>query len=335
MSDLNWGIIGCGKIAEVFSNGLKETTKNRCFAVASRSICKAVEFAKKQGAAKAYGSYDELIHDTEVDIVYIATPHPSHAELAINALNAGKHVLCEKPLALSSTEVKSMVEAAQNNGRFLMEAFMYRCHPQTEILIELVKAGEVGDLRIINCSFGFSVGKSINLSDRLFNKELGGGAIWDVGCYPVSMSRLIAGATKGQPFLNPTKVNGSVHFGANSMVDEWAVATLSFEGDLYSQISTSNRVSLKNGLSLFCTEGVIEVKNPWVCDREKPSPCQISVKPSKGNGRLIEFTPSKTTFAIEAEKVYEAIVSGRLESIQMGWNDSIGNIAVLESWIAS
>ena len=153
-----------------------------------------------------------MLADPDIDAIYIATPHPFHAEWAIKAAEAGKHVLCEKPMALTAFEADAMIHAARKAGTFLGEAFMYRLHPQTERLVELVRTGAIGEVRMIKSSFGFAM-PGFQPEHRLFANDLAGGGILDVGGYPVSMARLIAGAAAGKPFAEPDKVAGTAHLG--------------------------------------------------------------------------------------------------------------------------
>ncbi len=158
--------------------------------------------------ARILDGYDALLRDPDVDAIYIATPHPSHAEWAIKAAEAGKHVLCEKPMGLTAFEADAMIHAARKAGTFLGEAFMYRLHPQTLKLVELVKSGAIGEVRMIKSSFGFAM-PGFMPEHRLYANDLAGGGILDVGGYPVSMARLIAGAAAGKPFVEPDKVVGA------------------------------------------------------------------------------------------------------------------------------
>ncbi len=197
----------------------------------------------------------------EVDAVYIAIPHPGHAEWAIKAAEAGKHVLCEKPLALTAFEADAMIHAARKAGTFLGEAFMYRLHPQTLKLVELIKSGVIGEVRMIKSSFGFAM-PGFMPEHRLYANDLAGGGILDVGGYPVSMARLIAGAAAGKPFAEPDKVAGAAHLG-QSGVDEWASALLHFPGGIVAEVSCSISLNQDNVLRILGTKGRIEVPDFW------------------------------------------------------------------------
>ena len=231
-----WGIIGPGTIARAFAAALPHSETGRLSAIASRN-------PGQPGLAEAFpgililDGYAAMLADREIEAIYIATPHPGHAEWAIRAAEAGKHVLCEKPIAVSRYEAEAMFNAAKKAGTFLGEAFMYRLHPQTAKLVELVHSGIVGEVRLIKASFGFLMAKP-DPNHRLLANDTAGGAILDICGYPVSMARLIAGAAAGKPFLDPTKVVGAAHLGATG-ADEWASAVLQFPNEIVAEVSGS------------------------------------------------------------------------------------------------
>jgi len=180
---LKWGIIGAGSIAKVFANGLRFAKSGELEAIASRTPGKADTLADIFDVAKRYDSYEALLADEAIDAVYVSTIHPAHLEPVVMAAEAGKHILVEKPIAMNAAEARTMV--------FLMEAFMYRCHPQIAKMVELIQSGAIGDVLLIRSEFGFHA--PFNATSRTYSNELGGGGIMDVGCYPASMVRLIAG----------------------------------------------------------------------------------------------------------------------------------------------
>ena len=210
-ASVRWGIIGPGTIARTFADGIAHSATGKLIAIASRNPGKP-ELAAHFPGARIVSGYEALLNDPEIDAVYIATPHTGHAEWAIKTIRAGKHVLVEKPIALSAYDADAIFHEARKAGVFAGEAFMYRVHPQTAKLIELVKSGIIGDIRIIRSSFGFNMG-SVKPEHRLFANDTAGGGILDVGCYPVSMARLIAGSVEGKPFLEPDFVSGAGHLG--------------------------------------------------------------------------------------------------------------------------
>ncbi|MEO7222181.1 MAG: Gfo/Idh/MocA family oxidoreductase, partial [Devosia sp.] len=259
-SPIRWGIIGAGGIAKAFLLGLNGTDSGKLVAIGSRNPAKASLKTDFPGA-RIHDGYQALLDDPEVDAVYIATPHPGHAEWAIKAAEAGKHALIEKPMGLTAFEAEAMFDAARKHGTFMGEAFMYRLHPQTQLLIDIVKSGAIGDVRMIKTSFGFAMPKFMP-EHRLYANELAGGGILDVGCYVASISRLIAGAAAGKPFLDPVKTLGVAHLGLEG-TDEWASAVLKFPNEIIAEISCSVSVQQENVLRIFGTLGRIEVKDFW------------------------------------------------------------------------
>ena len=189
---LRWGIIGPGSIAKAFRGGVANSRHGKLVAIATRDPNRA-GLAEEYAGVRIHTGYDAILADPEVDAVYIATPHPGHAQWAIRAAEAGKHVLVEKPFALSAFEADAVFHAHRKAGTFAGEAFMYRLHPMTQRLGELIASGTIGDVRMIQTSFGFQM-PGFMPEHRLFANDLAGGGILDVGGYPVSMSRFIAGA---------------------------------------------------------------------------------------------------------------------------------------------
>ena len=191
---IKWGIIGCGKIAHKFVSDLALIDEAVLTAVASRSYEKADEFAQKHKAKKAYGSYDELFLDPEIDIVYIATPHHLHAELSIKAMENNKHVLCEKPLSINHKEAKLIIEASRRTKRFFMEALWTRFNPSFVEVKKRIDDGDIGEIKYINADFAFR--SDFSIDDRTTNINLGGGAILDIGIYPAFLTYALLGIPK-------------------------------------------------------------------------------------------------------------------------------------------
>jgi predicted dehydrogenase/aryl-alcohol dehydrogenase-like predicted oxidoreductase len=331
MTGLGWGIVGAGRIAGVFARQLADSDAGSCVAVGSRAQAKADEFGARNGVPECYGSYEALFDDPQVDVVYVATPHPFHAESAIRALEAGKHVLCEKPITLNFAQAEAVVEAARIHGRFLMEAFMYRCHPQTARLVELIGSGAIGDVQVIQATHSYRT--AFQARSRLFSPELGGGGILDVGGYPISMSRLVAGAVAGLPFAEPVDVAGYGRLGPTG-VDEYAVGVLRFDGDVVAQVASGIRTSQGGPMvRVSGSEGEVLVPEPWTCgDRDnKPARSTIVLR-SPGRVEEIAIEPARGRYAFEAEHVARCIGDGLLESPLMSWSDSLGNMSSLDRW---
>ncbi len=332
-TSIRWGIIGPGRIAQTFADGIAHSRSGKLVAIASRN-------PEKPGlgdgfpGARIVNGYEALLADKDIDAVYIATPHTGHAEWAIKAIRAGKHVLVEKPIALSAFDAEAIYYEARKAGVFAGEAFMYRVHPQTAKLIELVKSGAIGDLRIIRTSFGFNLGK-VNPEHRLFANDMAGGGILDVGGYPVSMARLIAGAVEGKPFLDPDKVSGVGHLGQTG-VDEWASAVLKFPNDIIAEVSCSIMANQDNTLRIIGSDGRIEVKDFWFASGHKGGIGKIDV--IKGSEtQTIEVKEDRWLYSFEVDAAGDAIRAGQKEFAYPGisWADSIGNLKVLDQWRAS
>ncbi|HSD06691.1 Gfo/Idh/MocA family oxidoreductase [Flavobacterium sp.] len=191
---IKWGIVGLGNIAQQFASELQLIESAEIYAVASRNIDKAQDFANEFKCPKAYGSYDELFQDTEVDILYIATPHDSHAELTIKALENNKNVLCEKPLALHYKDVEQMVATAKKQNKFFMEAFWTRFNPSMQETLEHIRNGAIGEVKYVNADFSIKFENPDNT--RMTDMKLGGGALMDIGVYPLFLAYLILGIPK-------------------------------------------------------------------------------------------------------------------------------------------
>lgn len=330
---IRWGIIGPGTIARTFADGIAHSRTGKLVAIATRNPEKP-GLADNFPGARIVKGYDALVGDSEIDAVYIAVPHTGHAEWGIKAIRAGKHVLVEKPIALTAYDADAIYHEAKKAGVFAGEAFMYRVHPQTAKIVELVKSGTIGALRIIRTSFGFNMG-TFRPEHRLFANETAGGGILDVGGYPVSMARLIAGAAEGKPFLEPEKVAGVGHLG-QSGVDEWASAVLQFPGGVIAEVSCSIMANQDNTLRIIGSEGRIEVKDFWFASGHKGGVGKIEL--FKGNEQqTIEVKEDRWLYSFEVDAAGDAIRAGQQEftSPGMGWADSVGNLRVLDQWRAS
>ncbi len=328
---IKWGILGAGAIGSTFAKNLKSSRTGELHAVASRSIDKANKFGDEFGAPVRHGSYEALLADPSVDAVYVCTPHTFHAEWAIKSANAGKHILVEKPFALNQWEATAILEAATLNKVFAMEAFMYRCHPQTAKLVEIIKSGVIGEVRLIQATFGFQAG--FNAESRLYNNDLAGGGIMDVGCYPVSMSRLIAGAATGQPFADPIEVKGVAAL-AETGVDLYAVASLKFPGQIVASLSTGVGLNQENVVRIFGSEGNILLPNPWTANRTAADTGKITIRRNGKDPEELTQEASNTSFGLEADHFAAAVFAKQqqAQSPAMTWGDTMGQLHTLDRW---
>jgi predicted dehydrogenase len=329
MTDLRWGILGTGRIAGIFSRGIRASQTGQLAAVGSRAQATADRFAREYGVARAHGSYEALLADREVQAVYVATPHPQHAEWTIRAAQAGKHVLCEKPLTLNHAQAVTVVGAARAAGVLLMEAFMYRCHPQTARVVELVKSGVLGRVGLVQATFGFQ--REFNPDVRLWNRALGGGGILDVGCYPVSFARLIAGAANGQPFADPVSVTGTGFLHPQTGVDVYAAGTLRFANGMVAQVACGIGLVQDSSVRIYGSEGWLHVPVPWISNRDGGTSSIFLHRPGAAAPEEIAIT-APPLYALEADAFAAALAAGQRDVPQMTMADTLGNMTALDQW---
>lgn len=329
---VGWGILGTGAIAQTFAAGIAGCDTGRLVAIGSRGAQAAARFAASRPDIHHYDEYAGVLADPDVDVVYIALPHALHAEWAVRAAEAGKHILCEKPLALNHAQAEAVVGAARRHGVFLMEAYMYRCHPQTARIVELVRAKAIGELRLIEASFSFD-GRS-RAGGRLFTRELGGGAILDVGGYCTSMVRLLAGAAQQQQgAVEPLSIQATGHIGDRSGVDEYAAALLTFPGDICAQLWTGITVARDNSLRIYGSEGTITVPEPWTPAIAGGTTRIVVRRYGTDEDDVIEIASERGLYALEADAV-AAHLTAR-EAPMMPWSDTLGNMLTLDRWHAA
>lgn len=248
---IKWGIVGLGNIAAQFAADLLLVENAVLTAVASRDISKAEQFAEKFGALRMYNSYDLIFQDKEVDIIYIATPHNSHAALSIKALENGKHVLCEKPMSLSYNDAERMIEASKKNNRFFMEAFWTRFIPSIQDIVQKVNSGILGEVNYIKADFAFHGSETEN--KRLFDKELGGGALFDIGVYPLFLSYILLGNPK-EIIARAIKHKNDIDL-QTSMILQYESA----QSVLHASIASESDMKA----SVSGSKGRIELNSPW------------------------------------------------------------------------
>ena len=308
---LKWGILGLGKIAHHFCNDLLLVEGNELYAVGSRSLAKANEFGRIYGAIKSYGSYKDLVGDPDIDIIYVATPHDSHLEFAKLAMDAGKHVLCEKPLAVNSEQVSQLIQSAQENEVFLMEALWTRFNPVIEKVIAEVKSGAIGIPTYLNSTFSFY--SDIDPSSRLFDPNLAGGSILDVGLYPVFLCYTLFGMPQSIAATGILSEEG---------VDLQMTALLDYGGgsaQLMSGLQTDCEMTSK----IFGTEGQLIIDRRW----HEAQSYQINKvdknvtykHPTIGRG-----------YTYEIMECMKCIENNQLESDKWSHQDSLNLIAILD-----
>ncbi|NLS07340.1 Gfo/Idh/MocA family oxidoreductase [Rhizobium sp. P32RR-XVIII] len=324
---LGWGILGTGAIAKQFADAVARSNSGVLTAIASRNP--AADAGDVFHGARVHKGYEALLSDPTVEAVYIATPHPTHAEWAIKACEAGKHVLCEKPIGMNAAEAMVIADAAHQAGVVVMEAFMYRGHPQTKRLLEIVQSGRIGDITLIQAAYGYHT--DFGVEKRHFDPKLGGGAILDVGCYGVSMARLLAGAARGKNFAEPLAVQGFAHLGSTG-VDERAVAVLRFAEDLLVQVSASITTVQDNTLRIYGTKGRIEVPSPWFCSGKTGGTGIINITSRQGEAETVKVETDNWLYEIEADNFVEAVRSGSVSWPVPTLEDTVGTMTALDAW---
>ena len=331
-SPLRWGIIGTGRIAAEFARALEHTDSGNLVAVASRTAANAERFGEAHAVERRHTSYDALVNDAGVDAVYISTPHPMHAEWAIKSAEAGKHILCEKPMTLNEADTMAVVEAARRNDVFLMEAFMYRCHPQTEKLVELLRSGIIGDVKLVRATFGFAGQYDSEGRDYHYSNALGGGGILDVGCYAVSMSRLVAAVALGVEVAEPRELHAVGHVGPETRIDEYTAATLKFDGDIVAEVACGVRLAMDIEVRIYGSAGRLVVPEPWFCSGIEGGTSHIEVHRGGQAPERIVVSTDRWLYAIEADHVAENVGRRQAGFPGMTWEDSLANARALDRW---
>src|SRR6266487_99753 len=306
-----WGILGTGNIARQFCKGVKTSERGMLMAVGSRSAGPAAEFAGQFGVLNSYPTYDQVLKDPQVDAVYISLPNSMHCEWAIKALEAGKHVLCEKPLSRHAREVEAAFDAADRAGRLLSEGFMYRHNPQTKRARQLVDEGAIGELRLIRSAFSYSLYDETNIRLRT---ALDGGALMDIGCYAVSGSRLFGG--------EPENVYGEAWFGPSGT--DWVFAgMLRFPGDVVALFDSGTAMTERDELEAIGSEGSLFLDDPWHC--------RVPGIELRRDGRVlerIELDPVDS-YRLEIENLSDAIRGDG--ELLLGREDAVAQARVIEA----
>ena len=311
---VRWGILSTADINRLVIPPAQASAAVDLVAVASRELGRAREYASQWGIERAYGSYEELLEAPDVEAVYISLPNTLHVEWSIRSLEAGKHVLCEKPFDRRAAEVERAFDVAERTGRFLMEAFMYRHNPQTRRLVELVGEGAIGELRLVRSAFSYSLHDPENIRLRT---DVDGGALMDVGCYCVSGSRLLAGepeAVYGQRYVGPTGT-------------DWVfTGTLRFPGDVLAFFDCGTTLPERDELEAIGTEGSLFLDDPWHC--------RLPVIELRRDGKVerIELE-AVDSYGLELENL-SAAIRGVGEPL-LGREDAVGQARTIEALFRS
>ena len=311
---VKWGLISTADINGKLLAGAAESDEVEVVAVASRTADKAEEYARTWSIERAYGTYDELLADPDVDAVYIPLPNTMHSEWSIRALEAGKHVLCEKPFSRHIADVEAAFDAADRTGLHLSEAFMYRHHPQTARIAELVSSGAIGELRVIRTAFSYSLYDAENIRLRT---DVEGGALMDVGCYCISGARLLGG--------EPESVAGVAHIGSSGT--DWVFSGLMrFPGDVTALFDCGTSLPNRDELEAIGTEGSIFLDDPWHCQNPV-----IELR-REGEVERIEVEAANP-YRLELEDM-NAAIRGERQPL-LGRADALGQVRTIEALFRS
>ena len=310
MTVTRWGILSTARINEKLLAGAALTDEAEVVAVASRDQSYADAYARDHGIGRAHGSYEALLADDDVDAVYISLPNGLHVEWSIRALEAGKHVLCEKPLSRRAVDVEAVFDTAEAVDRFCMEAFMWRHNPQTRKLTELIAGGTIGDLRLVRAAFSFPLA---DLGNVRMSRELDGGSLMDVGCYCVSGARLLGG--------EPVRVTAQQLTGSTG-VDVRFVATLSFRGGVLAHLDSALDLPDRSELEAIGSDGSIRVDDPWHCLRPG-----LTIRRGDEVER-VEIEPANS-YMLELENLGRAI-RGDTHPL-LGREDAVGQARAIEA----
>ncbi len=301
-----WGIIGTGRISNLFAEALKSLDAAQIYAVGSRSEAGSKSFASKWQVPKIYSSYDDVYSDRDVEIIYIGTPHNFHFKNVSDALNAGKHVLCEKPLTINAVQARTLVDLAREKGLFLMEAMWNRFQPWYSVVKQLMDDGSLGELNHFKAdlSFQFDVGPE----HRIFNPNLAGGALLDLGVYPIALASLFFG--------KPNEVLSVSHLHETG-VDDQVSMIFKYASGATAELGCSSRYLSKNNATLHGSKGFIEIHGMII------RPEKITLYQQGKEPLIIETPYALNAYQYEAQAVMEMLAQGAIEHPLMSLNESI------------
>jgi predicted dehydrogenase len=317
-SELNWGVLGTARIAaKAVIPALKASRHNLVTAVASRDLMRAQQFAQANAIPKAYGSYDELLQDANIDAVYIPLPNSEHTPWAIKAMEAGKHVLVEKPFAVNADEAQLMVATSLEHSVLLMEAFMYRYHSRFEEIMEIVQGGRLGQLRFIQSTFSFPL---TNPNDYRLSADLGGGALYDLGCYCVNFQRLLVG-------LEPRQVQALSYMGSTN-VDLQMSGTLDFGEQLFTHFDVAFNAAPQQYTRIIGTEGVLSFEKSFNPGKEASEAYLL-----KGSETKRYKFKREDAYQKMVEHFYNVVASK--EAPRFPLSDAVNNLVVMDALFQS
>lgn len=312
ISKVKWAIIGTGKIAKKFATSLRELEDAELYAIGSRSLEKAKSFAEENGAGKAYGTYEEMLQDKNIDVVYVATPHVFHFDHTLLCLRAGKAVLCEKPFAMNKEQVEEMISTAREKKVFLMEAMWTPFLPHIKYLMELLETGNYGRIKKLTADFGFEA--PFNENGRLFKKSLGGGSLLDIGIYPVFLALHTLGI--------PDKIEAKARLGKTE-VDEDCDVIFSYPNEVKAELKSSITKNTPTIAIFELEKADIRIASRW------HEPSTVAITTEKGT-ETKNFEVASFGYEYEAMHVQEMLRQGKTESDKMTFKKSLDLISLLD-----
>jgi predicted dehydrogenase len=317
MKKVQWGILGSASIAvRKVIPAMQRGKWSEVTAIASRDRKKAEEAARNLGIAKAYGSYEELLRDGEVEAVYNPLPNHLHVPWSIQAAEAGKHVLCEKPISLNVAEAKQLLAVRERTGVKMGEAFMVKTHPQWLRTRDIIRSGGIGELRSAMCVFSYFNRNPENVRHKV---EWGGGGLLDIGCYPITMSRFMFGE-------EPKRVTGTLQRDPECGTDRLASAILEFSSG-QSVFSCGTQTAFYQRMHFLGTTGRVEIEIPWNAPNDRP--CRVFTSDVLGSAVKTEEFPICDQYTIQGDEFSRAIRGER--DVPVPLEDAIGNMAVIEA----
>ncbi len=317
MSHLRWGVLGVANIAvRMVIPAIRVASNGVVAAIASRDAARAEEAAGRLEIPRAYGSYEALLDDPDVDAVYIPLPNSLHEEWTVRCAGAGKHVLCEKPLATSAAACEEMIAACRQHKVLLMEAFMYRFHPRTRRVAELVRQGALGDPRLVRASFTFSVRSRDNIRLRA---DLGGGSLYDVGCYGVNFARMILG--------EPRRAFALAHVGPTA-VDETLGCVLQFDGERVAVVDSGLTVARRQEAEVVGSEGRLVVPDPFL-----PGGGDTEIRLWADSAQKAVVVPGVDQYRLMVEQFAAAVLDGA--PLGLPPEEAVGNLRAIEALLRS
>src|SRR5579885_31421 len=323
MKQIKWGILGTSMISATMANAIQESAAGELYAVGSRSMTTATNFANQFGIPVCYDNFQKVLDDPEVNAVYIGLPNHLHKDWMIRCASAGKHILCEKPLVISTDEYAEAFAVVGNASVFCMEALMYRCHPLVARLCDIIRNKLIGDIKAFTAVYMADIAHLAN--------PVAGGSIMNLGCYPVSLIRLLAGIDQGKSFAEPVMISATGRVNENNR-DNQASVLLKFDNDVVAAVTTADDMGMYHQFEIYGTKGRISMlTNPWL--------------PSENDNRFIIYqsdnnltteinvTAEKTLYTYQIDSVNDSISVNSRDCNQISGQYSLGNATVLEEWL--